>query len=69
MEPDRFKKRFGTIAVEKGFVTAEQVLEAMNIQIKEDIQGREHRLIGTILVEKGDITFSQLQEVLDTMNQ
>lgn len=32
-----FGKRFGTVAVEKGFVTPEQVLEALNIQVRENI--------------------------------
>ncbi len=69
MEPERFKERFGTMAVKKGFVTAGQIIEAMNIQIMNDIDNQEHRLIGTILFEQGHITLSQLQEVLDVMNQ
>jgi hypothetical protein len=51
------------IAVEKGFVTAEQVIEAMNIQILEDMEKREHRLIGTILLDQGILTISQIDEV------
>jgi hypothetical protein len=39
------EKRFGTIAVEMGFITTEQVLHAMNIQIKEDIENGKHWLL------------------------
>lgn len=45
-------RRFGQIAVKKGFVTPEQVKEAFLEQLDDDLNGREHRLIGTILFEK-----------------
>jgi hypothetical protein len=61
------EKRFGTIAVEMGFISTEQVLHAMNIQIKEDIETGNHRLIGTILVEMGAMTRDQVKEVLSVM--
>ena len=67
MDTESIEMRFGTIAVEKGFVTAEQVIEAMNIQILEDMEKREHRLIGTILLDQGIITISQIDEVLRDM--
>jgi hypothetical protein len=61
------EKRFGAVAVEMGFITTEQILHAMNIQIKEDIEVGEHRLIGTILVEMGAMTKKQVKEVLSAM--
>ncbi len=64
MDKENIEMRFGTIAVEKGFVTADQVIEAMNIQILEDIEKQEHRLIGSILLDQGIITISQIDEVL-----
>jgi len=67
MDTENIEIRFGTIAVEKGFVTAEQVIEAMNIQILEDMEKREHRLIGTILLDQGILTISQIDEVLRDM--
>ena len=60
-------RRFGTVAVERGFVTLDQVLNAMNIQIREDIEKGEHRLIGMILVEMGAMKASQVKEVLLAM--
>jgi len=61
------EKRFGTVAVEMGIISTEQVLHAMNIQIKEDIEIGEHRLIGTILVEMSAMTRKQVEEVLLAM--
>jgi hypothetical protein len=61
------EKRFGTVAVEMGFITKEQFLQAMNIQIEEDIETGDHRLIGTILVEIGAMTRKQVKEVLLAM--
>ncbi|MCK4818479.1 hypothetical protein KA005_22105 [bacterium] len=61
------EKRFGTIAVEKGFVTIEHVAEAMKIQIIEDMGTQSHRPIGRILFEQGFITQSQANEGLDAM--
>jgi predicted transcriptional regulator len=60
-------KRFGVIALEKGFVTADQVVDALKTQVEEDLSSGTHRLIGRILLEKQAITFSQLDEVLVTM--
>ena len=62
-------KRFGVIALEKGFVTAEQVVDALKTQVEEDISLGTHRLIGRILLEKQVITLSQLDEVLSYMEK
>ena len=35
----RLEKRFGTVAMEKGFTTKEQILEAMRLQVEEDLDG------------------------------
>jgi hypothetical protein len=60
-------KRFGVTAVEKGFITLDQLFDAMQIQIKEEIEKREHRLIGTILFEIGVLSLPQIDDVLDSM--
>jgi hypothetical protein len=62
------QKRFGTVAIEKGFITAVDLLEAMKIQITEDIELKNHRPIGAILLDEGAITGEQLNEVLRAMN-
>ena len=63
-----FEKRFGMIAVEKGFVTPEQIFEAIEIQVKENMEQKKHRFIGTVLVEQGYMRHSQIQEVLKAMD-
>ena len=63
------QKRFGVIAVEKGFITEGQLGEALTIQSKENVEEGKHRLLGRILLEQGLITDSQLDEVLETMNR
>ena len=61
--------RFGIIAVNKGYATAEQVIEALNIQVKEDISIGKHRKIGMILLEQGDLTLVQIDEVLHELEK
>ncbi len=60
-------KRFGVTAVEKGFITKEQLFEALKTQITEEIEKKEHRLIGRILYDMEFLTLSQIDEVLDSM--
>jgi hypothetical protein len=64
METDHLEKRFGVLAVEKGLITADQVVEALRIQVSEDLEKGKHRLIGRILLEQGLITLAQIDEVL-----
>ena len=60
-------KRFGVTAVEKGFITKDQLFEALKTQITEEIEKNEHRLIGRILYDMEFLTLSQIDEVLDSM--
>lgn len=62
------KDRFGTIAVEKGFLTKDQLSEALTIQANENIENGTHRLIGQILLALGYITEEQIDEVLESIN-
>jgi hypothetical protein len=63
----QFQNRFGFIAVKKGFITADQLIEAFKIQVMEEIEKEKHRLIGAILFEQGYITLDQIEEVLESM--
>jgi len=56
--------RFATIAVEKGFITAEQARAALAEQLGDDLARKRHRLIGHILFEKAWITPRQIDLVL-----
>jgi hypothetical protein len=64
----RVESRFGSIAVDKGFITMSQLIDALSIQAKENVEQGKHRLLGQILLDQGHITEAQIDEVLETMN-
>ncbi|MFC1515935.1 hypothetical protein ACFL7E_04155 [Thermodesulfobacteriota bacterium] len=60
-------KRFGVVAIEKGFISLDQLLESLKMQIEEELERGIHRVIGAILVENGFMDLLQIEEVLDSM--
>jgi len=62
-------KRFGVIAVEKGFITNEQLFEALKVQVEEDLSGEPHTLIGIILIRLGYLSREQADEILAAMRK
>ena len=62
-------KRFGVIAVEKGFITKEQLFEAMKIQVEENLSGKPHTLIGIILIKLGYLIREEADHVLLAMKK
>jgi len=62
-------KRFGVIAVEEGYITKEQLFEALKTQIEEDLSGKPHTLIGIILIKLGYLTREEADYVLLTMKK
>ena len=69
MEKEHLEKRFGVLAVGKGYVTPDEVIEALRIQVMEDVEKGKHRPIGVVLLEQGLITTSQLIDVLEAMEK
>ena len=69
METEHLEKRFGVIAIEKGYVSAEQFVEALKIQVMDDINKGKHRLIGRILMEQGIMTLEQIDQVLEVIGK
>jgi len=69
MKTGKRKGRFGVIAVQKGFVTLTQVIDALGVQAKENLTSGKHRHIGQILLGQGLMSRSQLNEVLQTLKQ
>ncbi|RJQ47428.1 MAG: hypothetical protein C4538_05265 [Nitrospiraceae bacterium] len=63
---EKYALRFGQIAVDKGFVSSEQVRQALDIQMSvvNASRLRPHKLIGEILFEKGWMTMKQIENVL-----
>ncbi len=64
-----YHKRFGTIAVDKGFINENQLIKALELQAKENVKEGKHRLLGQIFVEEGLLTEAQVDEILETMSQ
>jgi len=63
---DRYKF-FGEVALEKRFVTAEQLYEALTIQARDKVDGKPERLLGQILLELGHLDEGQIRQVLDIL--
>ena len=60
-----YAKRFGTMAVEEGFITVEQLLKAIKTQVLEDVGTYTHRPIGAILFEQGSISDYQIDSLIN----
>jgi hypothetical protein len=60
-------KRFGQIATEKGYVTPEQLKEALSEQVDDDLANRPHRLLGAIFFMRNRMTAKQIETVLNEM--
>ena len=64
MELEHTEYRFGFIAEKKGYITAGELVGALEIQVRENIEKQEHRFIGNILRSLGYITTDQINKVL-----
>jgi hypothetical protein len=67
MDIEHLEKRFGVTAVDKGFINSDHVVEALTIQVAEDLSIGTHRPIGKILMESELMTLEQVEEVLESM--
>ncbi len=59
--------RFGQVAVQKGYVSLEQLKNAIKTQIEDDINGLPHRLVGEILMEMGAMDVLAIEDVLQEL--
>ena len=64
----KYPSRFGIAAVKLGFITQEQLREAMLEQLNVNFDTKVHRLIGEILHEKGWMTQEQILRTLEEMD-
>lgn len=64
---EKYCRRFGMIAVEMNFISAEKVKEAMTEQMDDSFSNRPHRLLGRILLEKGWMSAQQIETVLNEL--
>ena len=61
------QRRFGFIAIEKGFIKADQLYEALLKQRAQETGGAERRPLGMILKDLGYLSISQVNEILQTL--
>lgn len=59
--------RFGTIAVELGYLDIEQLKQALDEQVDDDLNHRPHRVLGAICFTQGWMTPEQIDVVLNHM--
>ncbi len=64
---DKYCQRFGYIAVDMGFSTADQIKDALAEQVEDDLSNRPHKLMGRILLDKGWIKPQQIEAVLNEL--
>lgn len=64
---DDFTHRFGTLAVELGFVTIQQVLEVICEQVMDNHYRKQQKKIGRLMIEKGLMSSKQVDEVLEKL--
>ena len=69
METQHLEKRFGVVAIEQGFITPEQFVAALKVQVMDDVEKGKHRLIGRIILEQGIMTLDQIGAVLDVLGK
>jgi hypothetical protein len=59
-----YEKRFGIIAIEKGFITQEELIHALTTQVREDIEYGTHRLVGELFFDLKMMDKNQIEEVV-----
>ena len=69
MIEDHKRRRFGILAISKGFISIDQFTKALEIQAREELAGAQYRRIGEILVDLDYMTASQVNEVLEELIQ
>lgn len=64
---EHYEKRFGICAIEKGYITANELVQGLTTQVGEDIRNIPHRLLGEIFMDKGVMTHQQVEDVLSSI--
>ncbi len=59
--------RFGTIAIELGYLNRQQLMQALDEQVDDDLSGRPHRVVGAICFDHGWMTPGEIDKVLNAM--
>lgn len=62
-----FCSRFGSLAVELGYLNRQQLLQALGEQVDDDLNRRPHRVLGAICFDHDWMTPSEIDKVLNAM--
>jgi len=66
---DRYEKLFGIIAIEKGFISRNDLINTLTIQTKEPAKNGTQRFIRDILFDQNIISVNQIEEVVKAIFQ
>ena len=61
--------RFGMVGVQKGILTPEQVIKALQIQVEENLSTGGHRRIGEILLDRKEIRKKDIEEIMQALRR
>lgn len=60
----KYCRRFGQLAMQMGYIDADQLAAALRLQREDAAAGRPHRLVGAILFHEGAMSPEQIEETL-----
>jgi len=61
---EHYEKRFGVIAIEKEFITPDELIKASVVQSQEEIKSGTYRLLREILLDQDTMHVNQIEEVV-----
>jgi len=64
---EQYEKLFGIIAIEKGFVSPDDFVQALTVQAKENNGSNEQRFLREILLDQDIMSVEQICEVCDVI--
>jgi hypothetical protein len=65
----KYCSKFGQVAIDKGYICAEQLHTVQEVQRQQEKQGTSHRLLGTILFDLDCMNGDPIESVLNTMQK
>lgn len=68
--PDKnIQNRFGKRAIQKGYISKDQLLDALAIQIEQELEGVDPDPIGSELYKMEYITLEQIDDVVKNVDE
>jgi hypothetical protein len=64
---EEFELQFGNLAVQKGFITIDQLTATRNRQMMDTITGKERKPLGILLFEEGLLSIPKVKELFRSM--